>query len=124
MAAATGLRDDYDGSGLRTLAKASKNPAQGQRLLALAEIYDGARRGGADWRGGTADGARLGLRFNVRGSAGLIDGKAPGNASKFDKAQRLGLAKLSRAARSWRSTGWFAGGWRIWRSGCVRSSRS
>ena len=33
------LREDFDGPGLRGLAKASKG-----RLLALAEIYDGGRR--------------------------------------------------------------------------------
>ena len=34
------------------------------------------------------------LRFNARGPAGLIDGKAPGNASKLDDAQRQALAAI------------------------------
>ena len=34
------------------------------------------------------------LRFNARGPAGLIDGKAPGNASKLDDAQRKALADI------------------------------
>ena len=34
------------------------------------------------------------LRFNAHGPAGLIDGKAPGNASKLDEAQRQALAAI------------------------------
>jgi transposase len=34
------------------------------------------------------------LRFNARGPAGLIDGKAPGNASKLDDTQRQALAAI------------------------------
>ena len=45
------LREDFDGPGLRRLAKASKDAGQSRRLLALAEIYDGAKR---------TDAARLG----------------------------------------------------------------
>ena len=44
MAAAIRLRDDFDGPGLRELAKRSRNGSQSRRLLALAEIYDGGRR--------------------------------------------------------------------------------
>ncbi len=94
MAAAIGLRDDFDGTVLRGHAKATKDAAQGRRLLALAEIYDGGSR---------SDGARIGavglqtvrdwvLRFNARGPAGLIDGKAPGNPPKLNDAQRQALA--------------------------------
>jgi len=96
MAAAIRLREDFDGSDLRVLAKATKNAAQGRRLLALAEIYDGGTR---------SDAARIGgvglqtvrdwvLRFNARGPEGLIDGKAPGNAAKLDAAQRRALAGI------------------------------
>ena len=38
------LRVDFDGPGLRGLAKSSKDSNQSRRLLALAEIYDGGRR--------------------------------------------------------------------------------
>ena len=38
------LREDFDGPGLRRLAKASKDAGQSRRLPALAEIYDGAQR--------------------------------------------------------------------------------
>ncbi len=96
MAAAVLLRDDFDGPALRRLAKGTKDAAQARRLLALAEIRDGGSR---------ADAARVGgvglqtirdrvLRFNARGPAGLIDGKAPGNASKLDDAQRQALAAI------------------------------
>ncbi len=96
MAAAIALRDDFDGPALRRLAKGTKDAAQARRLLALAEIRDGGSR---------SDAARVGgvglqtvrdwvLRFNARGPAGLIDGKAPGNASKLDDLQREALADM------------------------------
>ncbi len=96
MASAIALRNDFDGPALRRLGKATKDAAQTRRLLALAAIYDGGSR---------TDAARIGdvglqtvrdwvLRFNARGPAGLIDGKAPGNASKLDDAQRRALADI------------------------------
>ena len=44
MGAAIALRGDFDGPGLRRLAKAAKDAGQGRRCLALAEIYDGGAR--------------------------------------------------------------------------------
>ncbi len=96
MGAAIALREDFDGPGLRRLAKASKDAAQSRRLLALAEIYDGAAR---------SDGARIGgvglqvirdwvLRFNGEGPGGLIDRKAPGNPPKLNDRQRRALARI------------------------------
>ncbi len=94
MTAAVLLRDDFDGPALRKLGKLTKDAAQARRLLALAEIRDGGSRSDAarvcgvglqtirDWV----------LRFNARGPAGLIGGKAPGNASRLDDAQRQALA--------------------------------
>ncbi|MHA1189227.1 MAG: helix-turn-helix domain-containing protein, partial [Alphaproteobacteria bacterium] len=86
MSAAIRFRDDFDGTDLRKLAKATKNAAQGRRLLALAEVYDGGARTDAarDWV----------LRFNSRGPDGLIDGKAPGNPAKLDDDQREALAQI------------------------------
>lgn len=52
MSAALPLRDDFDGPGLRGLAKGSRDPVQVRRLLALAEIYDGGTRGAAARIGG------------------------------------------------------------------------
>ena len=107
MAAALLLRDDFDGPALRRLAKGTKDAAQARRLLALAEIRDGGaalmRRGSAGSgcrRSATCCPAAFackregGLRFNARGPAGLIDGKAPGNASKLDDARRQALAAI------------------------------
>ena len=54
----TPLRDDFDASGLRLLARGSKDAGQARRLLALAAIYEGAKRheaakiGGADFGSG------------------------------------------------------------------------
>ena len=90
MAAASELRDDFDGPAVRRFAKGTKDASQARRLLALVEIRDG---------GSQSDAARVGgvglqtirdwvLRFNARGPAGLIDGKAPGTPSKLDGAQR------------------------------------
>ncbi len=90
------LREDFDGPGLRGLAKASKDAGQSRRLLALAEIYDCGRR---------KDAARIGavglqvirdwvLRFNAKGPAGLIDGKAPGKPPKLNDDQRQALARI------------------------------
>ncbi|MEM7644041.1 MAG: IS630 family transposase, partial [Pseudomonadota bacterium] len=47
MGAALPLRDDFDGLALRGLAKRCRNASQARRLLALAQIYDGARRSDA-----------------------------------------------------------------------------
>ncbi len=44
MAAAIGLREDFDAKALRALAKRAKDGPQARRLLALAAISDGAAR--------------------------------------------------------------------------------
>lgn len=93
MGAAVRLRDDFDGPTLRALAKRCRNGAQARRLLALAEIYDGARR---------SDAARLAgvglqiirdwvIRFNAEGPDGLIDRKGSGPPSRLNDAQRASL---------------------------------
>ena len=111
MAAAIMLRDDFDGPALRRLAKGTKDAAQARRLLALAEIRDGGPlRCGAGRRRRVADRRDWVLRFNARGPAGLIDGKAPGNASKLDDAQRQALAAIVERGRSRPSMRWCAGG--------------
>ena|SRR5215207_3981278 len=96
MAAPIALRDDFDGPGLRRLAKATKDAAQARRLRALAEIYDGGSR---------TDAARIGgvtlqivrdwvVRFNQHGPDGLIHRTAPGNRPKLNEDQRLALARM------------------------------
>ena len=96
MVRAVELRGDFDGAGLRRLARRSKDGGQARRLLALAEIYDGGSR---------TDSARIGgvtlqsirdwvLRFNAQGPEGLIDLKAPGPQTKLDDAQRVALRQI------------------------------
>ncbi len=96
MASPIALREDFDGPGLRRLAKQSKDAAQARRLLALAEIYDGGSR---------TDAARIGgvtlqivrdwvLRFNKHGPEGLINSKAPGNRPKLNEDHRQALARM------------------------------
>ncbi len=96
MGSAIALRRDFDGLGLRRLAKSTKDAGQSRRLLALAEIYD---------RGARSDAARIGgvglqvirdwvLRFNADGPRGLIDRMAPGQSPKLNDSQRQALAKV------------------------------
>jgi len=96
MGTGVALRDDFDAAKLRRLARVSQNANQSRRLLSLAEIYDGGSRSSA---------ARLGsvgrqivrdwvVRFNARGPDGLLDGKAPGNKSKLNDAQRQALIAI------------------------------
>jgi transposase len=99
MGRAVSLRDDFDGSDLRRLARLSKDAGQSRRLLALAEIYDGGRR---------LDAARIGdvglqvvrdwvLRFNAKGPDGLIDGKSTGQPCKLNDEQRQALVAIVEA---------------------------
>jgi transposase len=96
MAAAVGLRDDFDAKRLRALARGSKDGPQARRLLALAAIYDGATRGEAAKIGGvTLQIARdWALRFNAHGPDGLLDRKAPGAASLIQNGHRAALARI------------------------------
>jgi transposase len=90
------LRTDFDAGAVRRAAKATKDAAQGRRLLALAEIYDGGTR---------TDAARIGgvglqtirdwvLAFNREGPDGLVNGKAPGQPSKLNDDQRRALVRM------------------------------
>ena len=95
MAAAIGLRTDFDGAELRRLARCSGDANQTRRLLALAVVYDGGRRSEAAVVGGvTMQLVRdWVLRFNEHGPDGLIDRKAPGAAPKLGAVQCLALAE-------------------------------
>jgi transposase len=110
MGARISLRDDFDGIALRRLSKRCRDGAQTRRLLALAEIYDGARRteaariGGVTlqivWFGGSGNcpgdslpDGRV-IRFNAEGPDGLINRKAAGPKRKLDDAQRQALADI------------------------------
>lgn len=96
MAAPVLLRGAYDAATLRGLARKAKDGHQTRRLLALAEIYDGGRRGEVAKIGGVGlptvrDWV---LRFNAEGPDGLIDGKAPGQRPKLSETQRQALARM------------------------------
>jgi transposase len=96
MAAAIRLREDYDAARLRELAKRSADAAQTRRLLALAAIYAGGSRTEAAQFGG------VGLQtvrdwvlaFNAEGPAGLVNGKAPGNAPLLNTERRQALRQI------------------------------
>ena len=90
MAAAVGLRGDYDAGALRVAAKRSKDGPQARRLLALAAIYDGASRTEAAKIGGvTLQVVRdWVVRFNAQGPDGLIDRKAGAAAAAQRGASR------------------------------------
>lgn len=99
MAKAIALRADHGADDLRRLARASRDASQTRRLLALAEIYDGASRTEAARIGG------VGLqivrdwvaRFNAEGAAGLVDRKAPGKPPRLTSQQRVALAQAVEA---------------------------
>src|SRR6202162_6287669 len=96
MAAAVRLREDYDGVGLRELAEPSVDAAQNRRLFALAAIYDGGSRTEAAKIGGVGLQSVRDwvLAFNAEGPPGLVNGKAPGNASLLTPAHRQALLRI------------------------------
>ncbi len=102
MAAAIGLRDDFDAGALRAIAKRSKDGPQARRLRALAAIYDGARRSVAAKIGGVGLQVVCDwvLRFNALGPDGLIDRKAPGQPSRLDGERRAALARMIEEGRT------------------------
>jgi transposase len=96
MSAPTPLRQDFDASQLRGLARKTKDGPQARRLLALAAIYDGATRTEAAKIGGV--GLQIirdwVLRFNAGGPDGLLDGKSTGQPSKLNDTQRQAIAGM------------------------------
>src|SRR6266403_2274751 len=96
MSAPTPLRQDFDASQLRGLARKTKDGPQARRLLALASIYDGATRTAAAKIGGvTLQIVRdWVMKFNAEGPAGLIDKKAPGQPAKLTDTHRAALVKV------------------------------
>ena len=103
MGSAIALRGDFDGPGLRRLAKAAKDAGQSRRLLALAGIYDGGDR---------LDAARMSgvglqvirdwvLRINADGPDGLIDRKGIGPSAQAQRRAPPGASHgSSRTGRS------------------------
>src|ERR1700694_64586 len=87
------LRGDFDAPRLRAIARGTKDAAQTRRLLALAAVYDGARRSEAAAIGGGAqqDGAGWGCQSTARGPDGLTARKAPAHPPKLSEAHRAAL---------------------------------
>ena len=113
MASAVVLRDDFDGVGLRRLARLSGDANQVRRLLALAMIYDGGARHAAAQVGGVGlqtvrDWV---LRFNASGPDGLCSmAKPPVPVQCLAQSISGRLPRLSSRARSRRRMVWCAGG--------------
>src|SRR3546814_15471841 len=95
MAAAIGLRSDFNGAVLRKLARASDDARQVRRLLALATIYDGGTRNAAARIGGvTLKNVRVWVvRFNAQGPDGLIERNEPGESPRLDEQPLRALAQ-------------------------------
>src|SRR6266849_7734811 len=87
------LRGDFDAPRLRAIARGAKDSAQTRRLLALAAVYDGARRTEAAAIGGvTLQIVRdWVMKLSAHGPDGLIDRKAPGQPSKLNDTHRAAL---------------------------------
>ena len=94
MSAPIPLRQDFDASQLRGLAKKTKDGPQARRLLALAAIYDGAMRTEAAKIGGVGLQIIRDLVIWFNGPDGLRNGKSPGQPSKLNDAQRLAIARI------------------------------
>ena len=90
------LRTDFDAVACRLAAKRSKDGPQARRLLTLAAIYEGASRSEAARIGGvTVQIVRdWVVKFNSRGSEGLIDRKAPGRPPRLNAEHRAALAGM------------------------------
>ena len=88
------LRADFGASHLRSFVRRTKDGPQARRLLALAAIYDGVTRTEAAKIGGVT--LRIVrdwvVKFNAHGPNGLIDKKAPGQASRLNGLHRAALA--------------------------------
>src|SRR6516165_7605337 len=96
MGAAVRLRTDYSAGELRQLAKRAEDADQARRLLSLAAVLDGMN---------SKDSAEIGAmdrqtlrdwahRFNEKGPAGLINGKAPGPIPKLSAEQKQELKQI------------------------------
>jgi len=90
------LRADFDASQLRAAARRTKDGSQARRLLALAAIYDGVSRTEAATIGGvTLQIVRdWVVKLNAHGPEGLLDRKAPGQASRLTDVHRAALATM------------------------------
>lgn len=96
MGAAVPLREDFGTADLRLLARQARDAGQARRLLALAAVRNGMSRAaaaeiGAMHRQTLRDWVH---RFNAKGPAGLINGKAPGALPKLSPEQKQELKRI------------------------------
>ena len=96
MGGAVALRTDFSAGELRQLAKRAEDADQARRLLSLAAVLDGMSRKdaaaiGAMDRQTLRDWAH---RFNQKGPAGLINGKAPGPIPKLSAEHKQELKRI------------------------------
>jgi transposase-like protein len=99
MSQAISVRTDYSIDQVRFFAKRAKSVAQARRLLAIAAVLEGASRTEAARIGGM-DRQTLRdwvIRFNEKGSDGLISGASPGGPVA---AFRAGASRRSLYHRS------------------------
>jgi transposase len=90
------LRSDFDAQRLRLAARKTKHAGQARRLLALAAVYEGAKRTEAAKIGGVTlqiirDWV---MKFNALGPDGLIDRKPSGQPSRLNDVHRTALARM------------------------------
>src|SRR6202171_6046166 len=96
MGQAVSVRTDYTASEVRRFAKHAKDAAQARRLLAIADVLDGASREDAAKTGGM-DRQTLRdwvIRFNEQGPDGLVNIPSPGAPPKLDDTHRAFLARI------------------------------
>jgi transposase len=96
MAAAVGLREDWDAERVRGAARTARDADQVRRLLAIAAVYEGQNRTAAA-QIGAMDRQTLRDwvdRFNREGPDGLIDRKPLGKQRRLTAEQESELKKL------------------------------
>jgi transposase len=96
MGAAVSLRADFSTADLRLLARQAQDAGQARRLLALTAVRNGMSRAAAA-EIGAMDRQTLRdwvHRFNAKGAAGLINGKAPGALAKLSPEQKQELKRI------------------------------
>lgn len=96
MAAPIPLRNDFNATKLRTLARATSDATQARRFLSLAVIYDGGSRTDASNTGGVTlqiirDWV---LRFNKEGPEGLKDKHSGGVPRLLNEDQLQALEDI------------------------------
>lgn len=107
MPAKVSLRTDFTADDLRKLATKSSDANQSRRLLSLAAVRDGMRRGDAARIGGMD---RQTLRdwvhrFNAEGPDGLVDRKSPGPKRRLSAEQLDELEKIVEAGPDFEKDG-------------------